>query len=120
MFFMINLLIILGCGALTYFMPQMIWDTTWQTLGRIIEQKDDAAKLTVEISKIQNSLGLTSSNVYQWAVERVVISLLVGFGIMVVLMIIAKVIKNHIAKKNTPTKTRKTSSRTRSRSSAKQ
>lgn len=98
MFFMLNLLIIAGCGALTYFMPQLCWDTTWQTLVRIIQQKDDEAKLAVEISKFQNNLGLTSSNIYQWSIERIVISLLVGLGVMVVLMIIVKLIKKAVKK----------------------
>jgi len=99
MFIFISLLAYVGWGALTYFLPEIVYGLAWKDLITIAKDKDAEA-----ISKILQTLGITDTNIKQEALQHIFICIGISIAILVAIFVVLKLIKKYILKTGGVTK----------------
>ena len=99
MFTFISLILYVGWGALTFFMPELVYGLSWKDLITIAQDKDAET-----ISKLLQSLGITDTNVKQEALQRIFICIGIAIAILIAIFVVMKLIKKYILKSGSVTK----------------
>ncbi len=90
-----------GFGAIIFFiycLPYIWWEVTWKELFAIATNKTNSIEIINTITKITESLGITSNNLHSWAVERMFICIAIGIGLIITILIISYLLKLKIKK----------------------
>ncbi len=91
---MFFLLALLTTGILGFFMPQWVYEMSWQQLFEMTNTETTSAK----INQLIKDLGLTTQTAAEVATERIWICIAISFAIFLALTILFSIIKKLIKK----------------------
>lgn len=86
MYFLLNAII---TGVLGYFMPQWLYDATWQELVELMNNNTTSTKFQEFLKEI----GVFDKTVPELARERFIISCLITIAIFIGMIILTKILK---------------------------
>ena len=82
-----------GTIVFTYFLPEIWWEVSWGDIIKIISNNDKNVNFATDFSKLLQTLGISDTNLHTWAVERLLICLAIGIGLIIVFTILYKLLK---------------------------
>lgn len=74
-------------------LPNLWWNIAWVDLIEIVTNKTPTIDLANKLSKLAELLGITSNNLYNWAIERMFICIAIGITILIFIYIITSPLK---------------------------
>lgn len=83
-----------GSIVLAYFLPSLVWSVTWGDLFKIISETNSGAGKTLNwLTEITKQLGINQSSIREWAFQKIFISIGIGVGAFIVILVLTAFIK---------------------------
>lgn len=95
MSFLISLILLTGCGFLIYYIPTIIYNTTYGDLISILQDKDAKA-----ISDFANTLGIKELDVSGIAQKQLLVSIGISIVAFIIVVVCIIAINKAFKKKN--------------------
>lgn len=84
------ILAIVGSFVLCLFIPNIFWSVTIQDLFIIIQDKNPDAQFANQITDIAERLGITTTNLYDWAMHKIILTFVCAIILSILLVIIIR------------------------------
>lgn len=81
---------IIVTGILTYFVPNIFWNIQWKDMVEIVQNKEESKQVANFVSDIAKQLGLSNTNLYDYAVSKIILTVVIGILIFLALFFIIK------------------------------
>lgn len=89
-----------GSVILGYFLPTLIWSTSWGDLFQIVSITGSGEGQKLDwLTQITKQLGINQSSIREWAFQKIFISIGIAIGVFILILVLTAFIKNE--KQNT-------------------
>lgn len=85
--FFISLIV---AGILTIFVPNLFWNIQWKDMIEIVQNKEESKQVANFVSDIAKQLGLSDTNLYDYTVNKIILTVVIGILIFLALFFMIK------------------------------